>query len=319
MRVLVIGASGYVGGSVAIYLKCQGHDIIAQMRGQNLVSENWSRAFDQVIIGDVLGLEIQEKIRTEKFDAVIFAVGMDYRQSSSSVAQILDTNVGLLWQFFELLRGRVGCLIYFSTQQVYGSFGAAVHETDQCAPKNTHGLSHLMAEQVCTYYHQPPSACAYSLRLSNVYGRPAYLSPRFLHFSLLDLCYQAVNKSTIQLQSDGSPQRDFIHISDVCIAVERLLTRKPNGTIFNLGSGQTLSIGALAAAVQAYARAKEHREVAIIDPRGQPVNVRQTSPDFTYDISALRSLGFQPAGDLTAGIAESFAYVHEVLGQKNPG
>ena len=59
-----------------------------------------------------------------------------------------------------------------------------------------------------------------------------------------DFVKSAYKKNKIELLSDGSPQRDFINMYDICYAVEIILKNKSenfNNTL-NLASGNTYSM-----------------------------------------------------------------------------
>ena len=65
-----------------------------------------------------------------------------------------------------------------------------------------------------------------SLRLSNGYGYPELKTCDCWWLVMNDFCLNVEKKSRIILNSDGSPLRDFIHISDIANSVEKLLTTK---------------------------------------------------------------------------------------------
>jgi UDP-glucose 4-epimerase len=82
-----------------------------------------------------------------------------------------------------------------------------------------------------------------ALRLSNGYGYPELKSCKCWWLVLNDFCLNAQKNNKIIINSDGSPQRDFIHISDIALAVEKiLLTKKKVPKVMNLCSGETISM-----------------------------------------------------------------------------
>lgn len=318
MKVLILGASGYVGSRLAVALKTRGDHVTVQMRSTPAVGQAWLTQFDRVIVADPAEENAQLTISRSEFDAVVFAIAIDYQVAESSLNRAFDTNVGLVCRYLELLSGRTKSFIYFSTQQVYGTLLATLREEQICRPTNVNALTHHLAEQVAEYFRRNSKAMICSLRLSNMYGAPAYSDAKFLRFAVTDLCHQAMHSRRIQLKSDGSPQRDFIDAGDVCSAVQTLLDHPEAAgkyATYNLGSGQTYSIREIAVLVQEQMKHLEGGDVGIVGPDGAALTPLAKVParQFQCDISKLRALGFQPRGDLRTGIAETFRY----LGQQS--
>jgi GDP-L-fucose synthase len=105
----------------------------------------------------------------------------------------------------------------------------------------------------------------------------------------------------VVLWGDGSPTREFLHVRDAARAFRLALERYDGPEPVNLGSGEEIAIGELAALV---ARATGYRGEVVWDtarPNGQPR--RRLATD-----RARALLGFEAAVALREGIAELVAW-----------
>ena len=109
----------------------------------------------------------------------------------------------------------------------------------------------------------------------------------------------------VVLWGDGSPTREFLHVRDAARAFRLALERYDGPEPVNLGSGEEIAIGELAALV---ARATGYRGEVVWDtskPNGQPR--RRLATD-----RARALLGFEAAVPLREGIAELVAWYDEL-------
>jgi GDP-L-fucose synthase len=107
----------------------------------------------------------------------------------------------------------------------------------------------------------------------------------------------------VVLSGDGSPTREFLHVRDAARAFRLALERYDGPEPVNLGSGEEIAIGNLAALV---ARATGYRGEVVWDtskPNGQPR--RRLATD-----RARALLGFEAAVPPREGIAELVAWYH---------
>ena len=132
-----------------------------------------------------------------------------------------------------------------------------------------------------------------------------------------DLCKTAIEKNEIRLQSDGSPQRDFIHGDDVAVAIEVLIKSKKNNgnNIFHFASGETLTILELAYKVKTVFAQLYKKDIKIIFPDNTVLEspfVFQNEQKYCIDITKIRQLGFEPKISINEGISELFKYLESM-------
>ena len=144
-------------------------------------------------------------------------------------------------------------IIYFSTMQVYGNYSKVklISEQNKKKCKNIYALTHSMCEDILNIYSSFGNINSISIRLSNGYGFPELKTCDCWWLVINDFCLNVEKKNEIQINSDGSPLRDFIHISDIAMTVEKILTlKKKLPKVRNLCSGKTVSMLEIAAIVK---------------------------------------------------------------------
>jgi UDP-glucose 4,6-dehydratase len=133
--------------------------------------------------------------------------------------------------------------LHFSTDEVYGESQLTEepkHEMSLLCPTNPYAASKAAAEMfVNAYIHSYKMKCIIT-RCNNVYGPNQYpekLIPKFIEL------LKAGKKCTIH--GDGSSLRSFIHVFDVCTAVDIILHKGAIGEIYNIGSSEENEISVI--------------------------------------------------------------------------
>ena len=124
-------------------------------------------------------------------------------------------------------------LLHFSTDEVYGETldDNIKHEQSILCPTNPYSASKAAAEMYVFSYIYSFKLKAIITRGNNVYGENQYpekLIPRFI-----DLLKRGM-KCTIA--GSGNQVRNFIHVYDVCTAVDYIMKYGEIGEIYNIGS-----------------------------------------------------------------------------------
>ncbi|MGK5094974.1 NAD(P)-dependent oxidoreductase [Deltaproteobacteria bacterium TL4] len=320
MRILVAGASGYLGGRVASHLAQKGHEVMALDRQLPTNSEAWQKQMNQLIIGDVLAAQTLQLIFDTPLDAVIYTISLNHKQSEVDVERTLATNVSAMWKIAEGLASKgLKRFVYFSTQQVYGKLASEnIRESHPTKPVNNYGLTHLMCENVAQLLSTRTPTKYVNLRLSNGFGAPLFPHCDCWWLVINDFCKTAIEQKKIQLLSDGTPQRDFVPIKDLCQALE-LVIQAPDAVLehptFNLGGGKTYTMLELAHIVAQCYQAKFQQQIPVILPGNivsENADSHQNIKRFQYDIERLKAIGYKPESDLKEGIFEVFDFINNV-------
>ncbi len=125
-------------------------------------------------------------------------------------------------------------LLHFSTDEVYGESGLTDDEKTEesiLCPTNPYAASKAAAEMYVRSYIYSFGLKAIITRGNNVYGLNQYpekLIPKFIKLIMEG------NKCTIHGKGDSI--RNFIHVYDVCTAVDRIIKIGTFGEVYNIGS-----------------------------------------------------------------------------------
>ncbi len=315
-KVLVAGACGYLGARLSKSLSEEGYGVTTFDSYDPSDHTQWTSMMDEVIVGDIRDETTISKLASKSFDVVINLISLDHHKSENTPNFISLINVMPTWNLLEQFTKKgLEKFIYFSTIQVYGTFPQEKITEDRIPnPLNAYGLTHLLSENICNYYNNSETECI-NVRLSNSYGSPVFNENNCWWLVINDLCKTAHEKQEINLSSDGSPQRDFIHGSDVSRAIKVLINtdkKNINHNTFHISSENTLTIWELAHAVKKVYKDRYNIDIeisALKNKSSVPSDIFSKSKKYTITNSKLKSLGFTPKTELKTGINEIFDYL----------
>lgn len=161
------------------------------------------------------------------------------------------TNVEGTWTLLEGLRDSgVEAVVVASSDKAYGpSTELPYRERQPLRPASPYEGSKAACDEIARSYHATAGMPVAVTRLANVYGGGD------LNFSRLvpELLAAVVNDRAPRIRSDGSPERDFLHVSDAVAGylatVDLVAAGSGHGEAFNLGTGQAASVGSVIEAV----------------------------------------------------------------------
>jgi len=315
-KVLVTGACGYLGARISKYLAENGCRVTAFDSYNPTKYNEWTTLMETVIIGDIRDEATISNLTDNKFDVAINLISLDHRRCDNDPNFVSSINVMPTWNLLDnLTKNGLQKFIYFSTQQVLGELPPAViNESYLPNPTNRYGLTHLLCERIVDYYDKVTDTDCVNVRLSNGYGSPVFKENNCWWLVINDMCKTAFTKKEIKLASNGSPQRDFIHILDICRAIEILIGFEGSfdTNIFNIASGETVTIMELSHCVAEIYKDKYHLEIPIILPDKSisiDPNLYQYIKRYRIDTRGMTQLGFQPQIGLKEGLVELFEYL----------
>jgi GDP-L-fucose synthase len=121
-----------------------------------------------------------------------------------------------------------------------------------------------------------------------------------------------VGSYDVILWGDGSPLREFLHVDDCALAVILLMEKydyKDIGELINIGSGEELTIKALAEIVAQVVGYNGKIKWNTKQPNGTPRKL--------LDSTKLFSLGWKPKISLYEGIERSYKEILQLQWRKN--
>jgi UDP-glucose 4-epimerase len=274
MKILITGATGYIGSYLVKYLsKDDKNHIIPLCRKLPEHFDDWNDEF-QVIEADVTDLnELSGKIQSP-IDCLIHLASFNDINTSKFPDQALIVNGVGTRNVLEIAR-QYKCpnFIYFSTLQVYGKElqGKYTHETPvNC--QDDYALTHFIAEEYCRMFSLRYKLNIGILRPSNVFGCP--IDHRVNRWTLIptSLCLSAFKDNKITLRSSGKQNRDFVSLDYVSKSVKHLIENTSIGfKIYNVTSEQLFSVKEIAQMVKSSAKIILNKDVELVFDNDHPL------------------------------------------------
>jgi len=119
-----------------------------------------------------------------------------------------------------------------STDEVYGALGETglFIETMPLMPNSPYAASKASADMLVRAYNETFGLPVNITRCSNNYG--PYQFPEKLIPLIINNCFK---EKDLPVYGDGMQVRDWLHVSDHCSAIDRVLHNGKNGEVYNIG------------------------------------------------------------------------------------
>lgn len=208
-----------------------------------------------------------------------------------------DVNVSGTCNVLEIARKRDARIIFASTAAVYGNAEETPTPEDYPAqPISFYGLSKLVAEDYCHFYHEIYGTEVVLLRIFNVYGLRGHgVIPDFL-----DKLRKTPDR--LEVLGTGEQSRDFIHVSDVVRALVLCAEHeKVDGQAYNIGSGTTTSVTAIAEMIIALLNLREVTKLSFTGGQAWEGDAKLTHADIRKLVG---TLSWRPLVTLRDGLEE---------------
>jgi UDP-glucose 4-epimerase len=296
-RVLVTGATGFVGRNVVNLLKEKGHDSIATDITPNCFPDDVHYARS-----DILDPE-KVDVLTNDVDAIIHLAASPLVVSLEKPMENMKVNLEGTLNLLESCRKKdVDLLIFSSASSVVGELKYnPVDEEHPCVPKTPYAAAKLASEEYIRVYGEIYGLRYLVFRFFNVYGPWQYPESGGLIPSILN---RMVNGDSITIFGDGSATRDFIYSVDVAKFCADALEKGIHGGILNMGTGKGTSISAIVQLAS---------EVTGIKPNIERKPARKGEIDNFYaDVKNLQqTFGSAPSTPVKDGLNKTYEWLKE--------
>jgi len=308
MKILITGAAGYIGSSLAKHFShndncCHIIFVDNLSRGDyNYLQKYLDRKSFRFFNVDIRDKCLLENVfKEDLIDVVVHLAALPgMERCRRNPYDAVTTNVYGTYNIVELARKYdVGKVIFTSSAAVYGNpVEVPIREDHPLCPTNLYGVTKLAAEKLLYVYYHNYGLKTVILRFGNVYGVGLYtywetVIPKFVR--------QALTGQPLTIYGDGLQSRDFVHVWDVVQAIELVLKANIAGEVFNIASGKPVSINLLADMISKIVERRFNKKVSVthLPPRKGETYIR----DFCLSIDKIRSrLGFKPMWTLERGI-----------------
>ncbi len=244
-KILVTGGAGFIGSHLCEGLLARGYQVRVL---DSLVygKREWVPAPCEFIEGDIRDMDACTKAAAG-MDGVLHCAAMS--RSGPSQEQIeVCTGANITGTQNMLLAARdagVKRFIYSGSSTYYGNRPPPHREDDPADILNIYGLTKRVGEQYTLLFDQDFNLPSVVLRYFNVYG-PRQPQTGAYALVLGIFLRRATDGKVLEIHGDGSQRRDFVHVRDVVAANIAALESDARGTVFNVGSGTSLSVKELA-------------------------------------------------------------------------
>lgn len=294
---IITGVNGFIGKSAREYFETQydiaGIDLAAGYQGEIPAYYQCNMSRNPAELASIL-TDIQP-------DVILHCAGSaNVGASVVNPLADLDGNLHSLYQLLLALKSfeKRPQIIFLSSAAVYGNpKQLPIRESDAPAPISPYGTHKLMCEQLCDYYNRVHGYKIRMLRIFSVYGNG-------IRKQLMWDTYQKYHSTgKINLFGTGNETRDFIHITDLVQAMEKILAYKGEETIFNVANGEEVSIREVADIY--IEKLNESQDIVTfngVTKEGDPQNWRA-------DISLLKKTGYRKNMDFKTGLGSYVEWV----------
>lgn len=307
-RVLVTGATGFVGANLVRRLLNQNYDVFAFKRA---ASNTWRLN------------EITKKIRIidvdlKNFNSVKFAVDSIKPQiifhlaaygtnsKENQLDEIVNTNIVGTLNLLKSIRPQT-FFVNTGTWWEYSPSDEKISEDGSLKPMNEYAATKTVVSYFCKIFCDSYNYKITTLRPFNVYGLFED-SPRLIPYVILS----ALNKKNIPL-TGGKQKKDFIFVEDLADAyMSTINNENAIGEIFNIGTGEENSVRN---AVETILQIMKNPVIAEFG--AQPYRKNEIWHSCANISKARKILKWKPKNSLDDGLETTINWFKENIGKYN--
>ena len=307
MRILVTGASGFIGRYLSAYLVGQGHDVVGTYltQAELLVRDVPKKGVGWVHLDMQDPKEIDTVLRESRADAVFHLAAQAYaKRAWRDPLDTFRTNVLGTISLYEALRrtpAREGALLTASASAYGVAKELPIREDIPLNATNPYGVSKACQDMLSLQY-----SLNFDLRIvrARLFGTTG---PGKTGDALNDFAQQVA-----RLERAGTPgtlkvgnlstRRDIADIRDVVRALWLVFEKGTPAEPVNVGAGKSYSIGWIAETLAKLSRVplKVQEDSALLRPTDEPEN--------RADLSRLMALGYKAEFPIDRTIADALEF-----------
>jgi dTDP-glucose 4,6-dehydratase len=249
-KLLVTGGAGFIGANFVHYwLDRHTDDQVIVLdaltyAGNRASLARWEGdARFRFVQGDIRDQALAEQLlRDEAIDTLVhFAAESHVDRSIHGPADFIETNLLGTFRLLEAARAvwlqgnpRPHRFHHVSTDEVYGSLGPqdpAFREDTPYAPNSPYAASKAGSDHLVRAYHHTYGLQVTTSNCSNNFG-PYQFPEKLIPLLIVNL----LNGHPLPIYGDGRNVRDWLHVSDHCRGIERVLMQGRVGESYNIGA-----------------------------------------------------------------------------------
>lgn len=300
-RILITGGGGFIG-SWLVERFYKDNNITCFDNGRRNAFQYLDKEIrNQVKLtqGDVLDIDVISK--AVKSQDVVLHLAAIAGASSYEKNPLMTLQVNLFGTANVLkaaVASKLQKVIIFSTSETYGPLAKNVSEQTPTVigpageSRWSYAVSKLASDHLTMAYHKMHQLPVTIIRPFNIFG------PRQVgEGAITNMLTSALSKKLIYVTGDGKQKRAWCYVSDLVDSVEKMLTSKTNGEIYNIGNpDEYYSILQLARKIAKITGSK----IEFIEAK--KTEIKDRTPDIK---KAQTELNFNPKVDLDTGLLET--------------
>lgn len=303
-RVLVTGASGFIGSHLTRRLVSEGAEVHALTSSVSSVyPPRLLEVRDQITLheGNLIDRSAMDAIVEVVRPEIVWHLGAYTHVGKSwhRVDECIQANIQGTVNLLQALDGTgYRRFVYTGTSEIYGDIDVPFREDVRVNPISPYSVSKYAGERYCRMFHQGHGWPIVMLRPFNAYG--PYQSPDRV---IPEIIVRAVRQQPLRM-TQGRQTREFNYVEDLAEGFVRAgVVEGIEGEVINIGNGEEVSMCDLA--------------TTILDLMGNPIEAQFGAlPDRPTEIWRMYSdntkartlLGWKPAHSLEEGLAKTIAW-----------
>jgi nucleoside-diphosphate-sugar epimerase len=325
-RIVITGAGGFIGGSLAKYFADQGYSRIRAIDRKPLpdwyvlvpgvesisadlsIAENATEAVKGAtevynLAADMGGMGFIERFRVECLRSVLINTNMTEAAWRAGVKRYFFSSSA--------------CAYNTDLQKTPEAIALKESDAYPAMAERGYGWEKLFSEMVCQEYTAERGLETHIARFHNIYG------PNGTWFGGREKAPAAMCRKVIEAQDsgnlaisiwgDGTQTRSFCYIDDCLHGIDLIMhTPQLTATPINLGSSELVSINELVSIVEELAGVTLNRTYELDAPKG--VAGRNSDNTFIKEV-----LGWEPNTPLRTGMAATYAWIKEQYALRKAG
>lgn len=295
-KILIVGSEGFIGSHLSGYLRSKDFDVlnvdILEKKQTGYVQIDKENPDYHAILKD---FPAEVCINCSGAASVPFSFEQplnDFTLNVYNVVKMLDA----------IRLYSPGCkYINFSSAAVYGNpKSIPITEAFEKNPISPYGFHKSMVENVLEEYYRYFNLNTCTLRLFSAYGDGLKKQIMF------DLYNKFKNNEKVELFGTGKETRDYIHVDDICRAVEIVINNSDfKNDVVNVANGVEVELVTIATLYKKFMNSE--KEIVFSG------NVRTGDPSrWQADISKIKGWGYEPTVKLEDGIKDYVKWIQNI-------
>lgn len=298
MRIIVAGASGFVGRNLLLSLPPDWHAVALYHKSNNFPAFV-AKLHNNKVAALACDLSDPEEVRNlvreagGSFDLGVYLAGnSDPAVSVQDPSTDARQNVVALVNF--LTQVRIARLIYFSSGAVYDGISGQVSPAIPVTPRLPYALSKLAAEGYVRYFAEKAGTVGsyINLRFFGCYGP---YEPNRKIYTRLVRSLALTREKKFAVRGNGRNLIDAMFVSDTISALHRIIQSDVSNLTLDFCTGTPISINELV-----------HKAASIFGVKDLEIEHTESVPEYISFWASTESMerlfGFKPTIDLSEGL-----------------